>query len=223
MCSNFDPIQPLHSSWVTDRFGCQLPSAEWRAEAYPTYPAPFIHMKGDLPSARLAEFGLVPFWAAQKKRYGVHTYNARSETVAQKPSFQNAWKSCRFGIVLVESFYEPKWIDKDTCIRYRIKRSDGNPTAIASLWEEFTDKETGEIRTSFCMLTVNATDDPVMKHFHRPEDEKRSVVVLTEDEYIPWFTTTPDYAPNFLDLAPDNYLVSEPAPKMSIKQKTSLL
>lgn len=74
-------------------------------------------MNGNTSVSRLAEFGLVPFWAANKKRFGTHTYNARSETVAVKPSFQNAWEKSHFGIVLVESFFEPKWIDKTTCIR----------------------------------------------------------------------------------------------------------
>ena len=30
------------------------------------------------------------------------------------------------------------------------------------------------------MLTVNANDHPVMRQFHKPEDEKRSVIVLND-------------------------------------------
>ena len=52
--------------------------------------------------------------------------------------------------------------------------------AIASLWDHWTDKSTGEIVVSFTMLTVNANDHPVMRQFHKPEDEKRSVVVLND-------------------------------------------
>jgi putative SOS response-associated peptidase YedK len=50
--------------------------------------------------------------------------------------------------------------------------------AIASLWDRWTDPVTGKIVTSFTMLTVNADQHPVMKQFHKPGDEKRSVVVL---------------------------------------------
>lgn len=222
MCSNFEPIKRDNNQWVNSHFDCDLPDSPWRPEAYPTHPAPFIYLNTGKPKCELAQFGLVPGWAADKRKYGLKTYNARSETVFEKPSYRTAWREQRFGIVLVESFYEPNW-ESGKAQRWRVKRTDGNPLGIASIWERFIDKETGEILFSFSMLTVNATNDPVMNRFHRPEDEKRSVVVLAEDEYMPWLTTTPDYAPNFLDLAPDNYLVSEPAPKMTLKQETSSL
>lgn len=117
----------------------------------------------------------------------------------------------------MESFFEPNW-ETGKVVRWRIKRADGNPVAVASIWERFVDKETGEILFSFSMLTVNATHDPIMNHFHEPEDEKRSMVVLNEDEYLPWLTTTTKNAPNFLDLAPPKYLISEPAPKPTLKK-----
>lgn len=36
------------------------------------------------------------------------------------------------------------------------------------------------------MLTVNADDHPLMKNFHRPEDEKRMVVVLEKRDFDAW-------------------------------------
>lgn len=222
MCSNFETINPNRASWVKNKFGCELPSAEWRPEAYPTYPAPFIYIKDGQPTCELAQFGLVPFWAVGKPRFGTKTYNARSETIQEKPSYRSAWREQHFGLVIMESFFEPNW-ETGKAVRWRIKRSDYQPVAVASIWERFIDKETGEIVLSFSMLTVNATDDPIMKHFHRPEDEKRSVVVLTEEEYLPWLQTTSDYAPNFLDLAPSGYLISEPAPKQSLPPQIALL
>ncbi len=36
------------------------------------------------------------------------------------------------------------------------------------------------------MLTVNADQHPLMKNFHRPEDEKRMVVILDEGEFEAW-------------------------------------
>lgn len=216
MCSNFETIKPIHAGWVKDRFNCNLPKADWRPEAYPTFPAPFIYNQDGQTKCELSQFGLVPFWAANKPKFGLRTYNARSETVHEKPSYRSAWRERRFGIVLVESFYEPNW-EAGKAVRWRIKRADGNPLGIASLWERFTDKDTGEIIHSFSMLTVNATDDPIMNHFHKPADEKRSVIVLTEEEYLPWLNTTAANARSFLDLAPADYLVSEPAPKLTLK------
>jgi len=128
MCSNFQPIRPEHNTWVNQHFGCNLPNAPWRAETYPTYPAPFIYLENGQPKCELAQFGLVPHWAADKKKFGLRTYNARSETVAEKPSYRSAWKERRFGLAIMESFYEPNW-ETGKAIRWRIKRTDSEPVA----------------------------------------------------------------------------------------------
>ena len=44
----------------------------------------------------------------------------------------------------MESFYEPSW-ETGKAVRQRIKRSDGEPIAVASIWERIVDKETGEV------------------------------------------------------------------------------
>ena len=53
----------------------------WRNETYPTYSVPFVYLENGKPKCDLAEFGLRPFWA-KDKRFGTKTYNARSETFA---------------------------------------------------------------------------------------------------------------------------------------------
>ena len=212
MCSNFEPIKRDKNNWVKSNFDCDLPDSPWRAEAYPTYPAPFIYLDNGKPRCELAQFGLVPHWAEDKKKYGLRTYNARSETVHEKPSYRKAWSERRFGLVIMESFYEPSW-ETGKAVRWRIKRADAQPVAVASIWERFIDKETGEIIFSFSMLTVNATGHPVMKHFHKPEDEKRSVVVLNEQEYLPWLNADTNQARSMLNVAADGLLISEAAPR----------
>lgn len=212
MCSNFQPITTMHNHWVNQHFGCDLPNAPWRAETYPTYPAPFIYLEDGQPKCELAQFGLVPHWAADKHKFGLRTYNARSETVAEKPSYRSAWKERRFGLAIMESFYEPNW-ETGKAIRWRIKRTDSEPVAVASIWERFIDKETGEIIFSFSMLTINADGHPVMQHFHKSEDEKRSIVVLNETNYLPWLHANHNEARSLLQLAPKGFLTSEAAPR----------
>ena len=212
MCSNFQPIKKTHNEWVKQHFDCELPNSEWRAETYPTYPAPFVYLDEGKPRCELAQFGLVPHWATDKKKFGLKTYNARSETVAEKPSYRSAWKERRFGLILMESFYEPSW-ETGKAVRWRIKRSDGQPIAVASIWERIIDKETGEVIFSFSMLTIPAAGHQVMKHFHRPEDEKRSIVVLKDTEYQEWLHANHDQARKLLNLVAPNYLESEAAPR----------
>ena len=212
MCSNFQPIKKTHSAWVKQHFDCDLPNAEWREETYPTYPAPFIYLDDGKPRCELAQFGLVPHWATDKKKFGLKTYNARSETVQEKPSYRSAWKERRFGLIIMESFYEPSW-ETGKAVRWRIRRSDSQPIAAASIWERIIDKETGEVILSFSMLTINANGHEVMKHFHKPEDEKRSIVVLNENQYLPWLEANKVEAESFLKLAEKGFLISEPWPK----------
>lgn len=210
MCSNYRPINPARANWVKANFDTDLPDATWRTEVYPTYPAPFIYLDEGKPKCELAEFGLRPFWA-KDKRFGIRTYNARSETVAEKPSYRQAWKERRFGLAIMDNFYEPNW-ETGKAVRWKIKRADLQPVAVASIWERFIDTETGEIIFSFSMLTINAENHPVMKHFHKPDDEKRSIVVLTENDYLPWLNASHDQTKDFLTLAKNGFLVSEPSP-----------
>ena len=213
MCSNFKPIKHHQNDWVKKHFDCDLPNQEWRDETYPTYPAPFIYLDNGKPKCDLAQFGLVPHWAGDKKKFGLKTYNARSETVQEKPSYRNAWKERRFGLAIMQSFYEPNW-ETGKAVRWRIKRAGSSPIAVASIWERFIDKETGEIIFSFSMLTINADGHPIMKHFHKPQDEKRSIVVLDDSDYLPWLNSTDEHAKQLLKLAPEAFLVSEPAPRV---------
>ena len=212
MCSNFQPIKTEHAQWVEEQFGCPLPDAAWRVETYPTYPAPFIYLNDDKPKCELAQFGLVPHWAADIKKFGLKTYNARSETVHEKPSYRHAWKERQFGLAIMESFYEPNW-ETGKAIRWRIKRADMQPIAVPSIWERFIDQETGEVIFSFSMLTVNAEGHSIMKHFHKPDDEKRSIIVLDEADYQPWLHANHEQARSLLKVAPDNFLMSEAAPR----------
>ena len=98
-----------------------------------------------------------------------------------------------------------------------ISRSEiilNQPAAIASIWKRIIDKSTGEVLMSFSMLTINASGHEVMQHFHRPTDEKRSVVVLNENDYLPWLHADTTQAKSMLSLAPVGVLTSHAAPRI---------
>jgi len=221
MCSNFESIHPKHANWVKHHFDCDLPNNTWREEIYPTYPAPFIYLENGKPKCELAQFGLVPHWAADKKKFGLRTYNARSETVSEKPSYRSAWKERRFGLVIMNSFYEPNW-ETGKAVRWRIKRADSEPVAVASIWERFIDMVTGEIIFSFSMLTINADGHEIMQHFHKPDDEKRSVVVIKDQDYLSWLNANHKEATSLLQLTPNSFLESMSAEKQKAQQSLSL-
>ena len=67
----------------------------------------------------------------------------------------------------------------------RISRSDGQPMGIAGIWTGWRAPDSTIIR-SMSMLTVNADDHQLMRNFHRPENEKRMVVILDDADYDAW-------------------------------------
>jgi putative SOS response-associated peptidase YedK len=98
MCTNFTPIKK--NDWAKAHFGVDLPENDYPQEAFPSYPAPIVvqsHSTGRI-ACGLASFGLIPSWA-KDDQISRHTYNARSETVAEKPSYKAAWRNRQYGLV----------------------------------------------------------------------------------------------------------------------------
>lgn len=208
MCSQFEAIQSQHAAWVKQHFDCDLPTKAWPQTTYPTQQAPFIFLAQGEVHCQLAHFGLVPAWARHKPQFGKHTYNVRAETVAEKPSYQAAWRARRFGLVLTQSFYEPCY-ETGRAIRTAIRRADGTPTAIACLWEQFMAPNTHTPYQSFSMLTVNADQHALMQRMHKPTDEKRSVVVIESADHWQWLTATTSMASALLQCPPPGQLIAD--------------
>jgi putative SOS response-associated peptidase YedK len=210
MCSNFEPIKTPQSGWVSEHFDCQLPEKDWKPHVSINYYAPFIFLEDGKPKCELARFGLIPEWAKDKTRHGRFTYNARCETVATKDSFRSSWKNQNFGIALADKFYEPLYDQYgQKSVPAGIYRTDAQPTAIACLWDRVTDETTGEEIFSFSMITQNADEHPFMRQFHKPTDEKRSVVVLENEDFEKWLTATHKQARELIKLSPDDYLKTD--------------
>jgi len=86
--------------------------------------------------------------------------NARSETVAEKPAFKNAFlmKRC---LIPADGFFEWKKVpgqegEKPSKVPHWIHRKDGAPFAMAGLWEEWRPKE-GDPLFTFTILTTEST------------------------------------------------------------------
>ena len=207
MCSVFKPTH--NAAWVRNQVGVDLPE-HVTADAYPGLVAPIVvkSHRDDRVAAGLARFGLIPVWSKDDK-ISRYTYNARTETVADKPSYRSAWRNRHYAIVLADGFYEPCY-ESGRAVRWEIRTSHREPLGIAGLWDRWTNPLTGEVVASFTMLTINADDHPVMRRFHKPEDEKRTPVVLPVDKYMTWLDATPDTAMDMLRLEWMPELSAEP-------------
>ena len=210
MCTNFTPTR--HAPWVKEKLGVDLP-ADYPAESYPGFAAPLVvqsHRTARV-ACGLARFGLIPAWA-QDEKIARHTYNARSETAAEKPSYRTPWKLRQWGLVLVDNFYEPSYAT-GKAVRWKIELACGEPFGIACLWDRWAHPGTGEWVVSFSMLTVNADAHPVMCQFHKPGEEKRTPVVIAPALHAAWLSADHAQAAELMTWAHMPELRAEAAPR----------
>ncbi len=110
-------------------------------------------------------WGLVPFWAKDIS-IGNRMINARSESIAEKPSFRNAFKKRRC-LILADGFYEWKG-EKGNKQPYYVSIPSGEPFAFAGLWESWTDKESDEKSVyKSCTIITTAASESICEIHHR--------------------------------------------------------
>ncbi|HEY1999923.1 SOS response-associated peptidase [Paraburkholderia sp.] len=189
------------------------PKFQYKREIYKDYVAPIFRRGADGFSTDPATFGMVPRNRIPPGVKVFDTMNARSESVGEKRSFSGAWKKLQLCLIPCQTFYEPNYeLNPTKSIRWRIGMASGEPLAIAGLWREWEEPE-GPASISFTMLTVNAADHPLMKRFHKPGDEKRSVVIVHPNAYADFLSSrTTDEARSFLNLFPVDEMGAEAYP-----------
>lgn len=132
----------------------------------------------------VAKWGLVPGWA-KDPAVGVRSFNARSETVLDKPTFRTATRKRRCGVP-VEGYYEWKKLPDGTKQPYFIHRPDGALTTFAGLYEWWKDpaKADGDgdqWLLSCTILTMAAPPDGELATLH-----DRLPVPLGRDGLAEW-------------------------------------
>jgi len=125
-------------------------------------------------------WGLVPsWWSKPLKEMRVATFNARAETVADKPMFRDAFRRTRC-LIPVSGYYE--WQDTpDGKQPYYFTRRDGQPITIAGLWDTWRDKQAAETIKSAAMVITDANE--VIGELH-----DRMPVILEQDQFEPWLS-----------------------------------
>lgn len=121
------------------------------------------------------KWGLIPSWANDQS-FGAKLFNARSETLSEKPSFRNSFlhKRC---LIPADSFFEWKHEGK-TKTPFRFKMKDSSPFAMAALWDSWTTPENRPIH-SCTVITTEA--NCLVKTIH-----DRMPVILARQDYTAW-------------------------------------
>jgi putative SOS response-associated peptidase YedK len=99
-------------------------------------------------------WGLIPSWWQKTVKDVPSTFNARAESVADKPMFRSAFKRGRC-IVPASGYYEWKATPGGKQ-PYFISAADGGVLSIAGLWDRWKNPETGDSIASCTMIVTNA-------------------------------------------------------------------
>jgi putative SOS response-associated peptidase YedK len=131
----------------------------------PTLQIPAIIEQNNIRKLEAFRWGLIPHWARDKNIIAT-AFNARAETLTQKPLFRGSIKSKRC-LVLATGFYE--WQKRGGKKQpYYIYRSDKRPLAFAGLWDIWEDDITGEAIESCTIITIPATHQMTQIHERMP-------------------------------------------------------
>jgi putative SOS response-associated peptidase YedK len=171
----------------------ETPSAPEMAPRYnvaPTQSVPIVRRgaNGEREMA-LVSWGLVPVWA-KERAIGNKLINARAETLAEKPSFRDAYKKRRC-VLPADGYFE--WKKEGTIKQpYAFRARDGRPLALAGLWSWWKDPATGEPLESCAILTTAPNELAATVHDRMP--------VILSTQSIPAWLGTDAPTPSFTEL-----------------------
>jgi putative SOS response-associated peptidase YedK len=176
------------------------PNLQPRYNIAPTQMAPVVRStEGGGDGGRridMLRWGLIPSWSKDMS-VASKLINARGETVAQKPSFRDAYQERRC-LIPVDGFYE--WRKEgDIKQPFRIGFRGGKPFVFAGLWEFWTVPEgadnAGETIETYTIVTTDANDRLAPIH-------RRMPVIVDPADFDRWLTGDPAEAANVIRAFP---------------------
>jgi putative SOS response-associated peptidase YedK len=172
----FSPAEAVRRTFALD----DVPELEPRYNVAPTQPVPAVRAAEEGARAfSMLHWGLVPRWA-KERAIGNRMINARSETLAEKPSFRDAFRKRRC-LVLADGWYE--WqVAADGKQPWFIRMKDARTFAFAGLWERWKDPADGSTLESCAIVTTDASAS--IRKIH-----ERMPVVLAEADWDRWLDT----------------------------------
>ena len=198
MCGRYTLKTP--NPRLQELFGLQdLPHLVPRFNIAPTQSIFTIRASASVPDVREAvmmRWGLIPFWA-KDLAIGNTMINARAETVAEKPSFREAFIKRRC-LIPADGFFEWEKLASGKKQPWWIRMQDEQPFAMAGLWETWSPKtkpltadesQHGDLKViqSCTILTINANADMQPIHDRMP-------VILPFEAWASWLNPTTEKA-----------------------------
>jgi putative SOS response-associated peptidase YedK len=172
---------------IEERYGVDFPgkyryepSYYYHAFGLPDIPAV---CSGNPESVTMLRWGLIPEWvrtAEDAEEIRFKTFNARAESINIKPSFSSSFNSKRC-LIPVRGFFEWQHAGKEKTPWY-IYLPDNQIITLAGLYSEWTHTGTGEILSTFSIITTEANE--LMAEVHN--SGKRMPAILERDDEKKW-------------------------------------
>jgi putative SOS response-associated peptidase YedK len=200
---------------------------EWQETIAPLRAGPFIKAQFEVD---VGQWGMIPPSSKTREpRTGqgkrMSTNNARRETIATAWTYRFAWSKSQRCLIPAESYDEPYW-GTGKNIWWRFSRADGEPWALAGIWNEWTDRETGEVVPNYTMITQNCDAHPLLSLMHRPDpklppraQDKRAVVPIERADWDLWLHGSIEEAERVIglpDLACIRHGAADPAQEVAL-------
>ncbi|MDQ3749902.1 MAG: SOS response-associated peptidase [Acidobacteriota bacterium] len=178
MCGRFTQSAPWEK--VKKEFVVKASESNLFKPRYNIAPMQIVPVVRDSVSERIIselKWGLVPSWAKDSEM-GNRMINARAETLTEKPSFREAFRKRRC-LIPTSGFYEWKKTGSGAKQPFYFYLKEKDIFGFAGLWEEWLDKESGELLETFTIITTEAND--VLKPVH-----DRMPVIIKAENYDEW-------------------------------------
>ena len=140
----------------------------------------------DNSKIQLCHWGLIPEWVQDKKKANKirkMTYNAKCETIKEKPSFRDSIKDKKC-LIIADGFFEWQLTSKGK-ICYYITCPGNELFTFAGIWSKWLDKSTGEFIKSVSIITQPANE--MMSRIHNVK--KRQPAILHKENRDNWINS----------------------------------
>jgi putative SOS response-associated peptidase YedK len=177
----------------------RAPSLEPRYNVAPTTQIDIVRPGANGMEVAKARWGLVPWWhKASLAELKISTFNARAETVRDAPTFRDAWRRGQRCIVPM-NFYEWRRPRKKGQAPFYVYPERDPVLLLAGLWDEWTDRKTGEILLTATVITTPPNELIAPLHDRMP-------AVLSREQVDAWFGAPSEEAFAMLKPCPSDWL-----------------
>ncbi len=173
---------------------------------------------GEIQQPQAMRWGMIPAWSKSfESRYA--TFNARSESVAEKPTFRNAWKHSQRCLIPMAGYYEWRSTNSEPSqkpSKQPVYISDPNSGVMlaAGLYEPWGNR--GDVSCTMLTRSANEALSPI---------HPRMPVLLTSETASTWMNADNDELGDWLLDAPQPELLYWPVAKAvgNVRNDTSKL